>query len=172
MKQKQILFLVILFLSFSKNVFSAENEKPQENLTKEEKILTLEDCVSLAKENNLSIKVEQNTLNDLKRKNETSWNSVSPSIKGEASFLDDFSKNTESFSVSGSLGLTLSTNLYSTIKGAKLNYENGLLTYNQAVKQIEMSVWKTFYGLIYKTEYLSFQSQNLLTAKKELRAES
>ena len=166
MKQKQILFLVILFLSFSKNVFSAENEKPQENLTKEEKILTLEDCVSLAKENNLSIKVEQNTLNDLKRKNETSWNSVSPSIKGEASFLDDFSKNTESFSVSGSLGLTLSTNLYSTIKGAKLNYENGLLTYNQAVKQIEMSVWKTFYGLIYKTEYLSFQSQNLLTAKK------
>ena len=29
-----------------------------------------------------------------------------------------------------------------------------------------MSVWKTFYDLIYKTEYFSFQSQNLLTAKK------
>ena len=162
MKLKQILFLFILFSVFSWNVFSAENGE----LSKE-KILTLEECISLAKENNLSIKVQQNTLNDLKRKNETSWNSVSPSIKGEASFQDDFTnKTTESFSISGSLGLTLSTNLYSTIKGANLNYENGLLTYNQAVKQIEMSVWKTFYDLIYKTEYFSFQSQNLLTAKK------
>ena len=162
MKLKQILFLFILFSVFSWNVFSAENDE----LSKE-KILTLEECISLAKENNLSIKVHKNTLNDLKRKNETSWNSVSPSIKGEASFQDDFTnKTTESFSISGSLGLTLSTNLYSTIKGAKLNYENGLLTYNQAVKQIEMSVWKTFYDLIYKTEYFSFQSQNLLTAKK------
>ena len=160
MKLKQILFLFILFSVFSWNVFSAENGE----LSKE-KILTLEECISLAKENNLSIKVHKNTLNDLKRKNETSWNSVSPSIKGDAAFQDDFNK-TESFSISGSLGLTLSTNLYSTIKGAKLNYENGLLTYNQAVKQIEMSVWKTFYDLIYKTEYFSFQSQNLLTAKK------
>ena len=160
MKLKQILFLFILFSVFSWNVFSAENDE----LSKE-KILTLEECISLAKENNLSIKVQKNTLNDLKRKNETSWNGVSPSIKGEAAFQDDFNK-TESFAISGSLGLTLSTNLYSTIKGAKLNYENGLLTYNQAVKQIEMSVWKTFYDLIYKTEYFSFQSQNLLTAKK------
>ena len=161
MKLKQILFLFILFSIFSWNVFSAENDE----LSKE-KILTLEECISLAKENNLSIKVQKNTLNDLKRKNETSWNSVSPSIKGEAAFQDDFINKTESFAISGSLGLTLSTNLYSTIKGAKLNYENGLLTYNQAVKQIEMSVWKTFYDLIYKTEYFSFQSQNLLTAKK------
>ena len=161
MKLKQILFLFILFSVFSWNVFSAENDE----LSKE-KILTLEECISLAKENNLSIKVQKNTLNDLKRKNETSWNSVSPSIKGEAAFQDDFINKTESFAISGSLGLTLSTNLYSTIKGAKLNYENGLLTYNQAVKQIEMSVWKTFYDLIYKTEYFSFQSQNLLTAKK------
>ena len=161
MKLKQILFLFIFFSVFSWNVFSAENDE----LSKE-KILTLEECISLAKENNLSIKVQKNTLNDLKRKNETSWNSVSPSIKGEAAFQDDFVNTTESFAISGSLGLTLSTNLYSTIKGAKLNYENGLLTYNQAVKQIEMSVWKTFYDLIYKTEYFSFQSQNLLTAKK------
>ena len=161
MKLKQILFLFILFSVFSWNVFSAENDE----LSKE-KILTLEECISLAKENNLSIKVQKNTLNDLKRKNETSWNSVSPSIKGDATFQDDFVNKTESFAISGSLGLTLSTNLYSTIKGAKLNYENGLLTYNQAVKQIEMSVWKTFYDLIYKTEYFSFQSQNLLTAKK------
>ena len=161
MKLKQILFLFILFSVFSWNVFSAENDE----LSKE-KILTLEECISLAKENNLSIKVHKNTLNDLKRKNETSWNSVSPSIKGDAAFQDDFINKTESFAISGSLGLTLSTNLYSTIKGAKLNYENGLLTYNQAVKQIEMSVWKTFYDLIYKTEYFSFQSQNLLTAKK------
>ena len=161
MKLNQILFLFILFSVFSWNVFSAENGE----LSKE-KILTLEECISLAKENNLSIKVQKNTLNDLKRKNETSWNSVSPSIKGDAAFQDDFTNKTESFAISGSLGLTLSTNLYSTIKGAKLNYENGLLTYNQAVKQIEMSVWKTFYDLIYKTEYFSFQSQNLLTAKK------
>ena len=161
MKLKQILFLFILFSVFSWNVFSAENGELSKEI-----ILTLEECISLAKENNLSIKVQKNTLNDLKRKNETSWNSVSPSIKGEAAFQDDFVNKTESFAISGSLGLTLSTNLYSTIKGAKLNYENGLLTYNQAVKQIEMSVWKTFYDLIYKTEYFSFQSQNLLTAKK------
>ena len=111
MKLKQILFLFILFSVFSWNVFSAENDE----LSKE-KILTLEECISLAKENNLSIKVQKNTLNDLKRKNETSWNSVSPSIKGDAAFQDDFINKTESFAISGSLGLTLSTNLYSTIK--------------------------------------------------------
>lgn len=161
MKTEKFLFVFLIISIFVGNVFSEENTQ-----TGKETVLSLEDCIVLARENNISIKVQQNTLEDLKLKNSFSWNSVSPTLKGEASYSDNFLQDVKSFGVSGSVGLTLSTNLYSSIKGAKLNYENGILTYQQAVKQIELNVWKAFYGLIYKNDYYLFQKQNLETAKK------
>lgn len=133
----------------------------------EKKVLTIEDAVQLAKENNISIKTAENTLNNLDLKNKYSWNSVSPTANLNGNFSDNLESDSASFSLSGSINLNLKTNLYSEIKGAKLNYEKGLLTYKEAVRQIELSVRKSFYNLIYQQENLVLQNRSLETSKTQ-----
>ena len=131
------------------------------------KELTVEDAVQLAKENNISVKIAENTLDDLELKNKYSWNSVSPTASMNGNFSDNFENDTTNFSLSGSVNLSLKTNLYSEIKGASLNYQKGLLTYNEAVRNIELSVRKSFYNLIYQQENLVLQKRSLETSRTQ-----
>ncbi len=155
-----------LFVSFFLvNGLFAQTEEL--NNQSEKKVLTIEDAVQLAKENNISIKTAENTLNNLDLKNKYSWNSVSPTANLNGNFSDNLESDSTSFSLSGSVNLNLKTNLYSEIKGAKLNYEKGLLTYKEAVRQIELSVRKSFYNLIYQQENLVLQNRSLETSKTQ-----
>ena len=61
MKTEKFLFVFLIISIFVGNVFSKENTQ-----TGKETVLSLEDCIVLARENNISIKVQQNTLEDLK----------------------------------------------------------------------------------------------------------
>lgn len=149
--------IFLLFLPFLlMNVLSAQK-----------KILTIDDAVQLAKENNISLKTAENTLDNLELLNKYSWNSVSPTASLSGNLSDDIESDSSSFSFSGSVNLNLKTNLYSEIKGAKLNYEKGLLTYNEAVRKIELSVRKSFYNLIYQKENLVLQKRSLETSKTQ-----
>ncbi len=149
--------IFLLFLPFLlMNVLSAQK-----------KILTIDDAVLLAKENNISVKTAENTLDNLELLNKYSWNSVSPTASLSGNLSDDIESDSSSFSFSGSVNLNLKTNLYSEIKGAKLNYEKGLLTYNEAVRKIELSVRKSFYNLIYQKENLVLQKRSLETSKTQ-----
>lgn len=149
--------IFLLFLPFLlMNVLSAQK-----------KILTIDDAVLLAKENNISVKTAENTLDNLELLNKYSWNSVSPTASLSGNLSDDIESDFSSFSFSGSVNLNLKTNLYSEIKGAKLNYEKGLLTYNEAVRKIELSVRKCFYNLIYQKENLVLQKRSLETSKTQ-----
>lgn len=149
--------IFLLFLPFLlMNVLSAQK-----------KILTIDDAVLLAKENNISVKTAENTLDNLELLNKYSWNSVSPTASLSGNLSDDIESDFSSFSFSGSVNLNLKTNLYSEIKGAKLNYEKGLLTYNEAVRKIELSVRKSFYNLIYQKENLVLQKRSLETSKTQ-----
>ena len=152
LKRSFVLFVSLLFL----NLLSAEG-----------KILAIEDAVRLAKENNISVKTAENTLDNLELLNKYSWNSVSPTATLSGNISDDIENDSSSFSFSGSVNLNLKTNLYSEIKGAKLNYEKGLLTYNEAVRKIERSVRKNFYNLIYQKENLVLQKRSLETSKTQ-----
>lgn len=152
LKRSFVFFVSLLFL----NLLSAEG-----------KILTIEDAVRLAKENNISIKTAENTLDNLELLNKYSWNSVSPRATLSGNISDDIENDSSSFSFSGSVNLNLTTNLYSEIKGAKLNYEKELLTYNEAVRKIERSVRKNFYNLIYQKENLVLQKRSLETSKTQ-----
>ena len=152
LKRSFVLFVSLLFL----NLLSAEG-----------KILTIEDAVRLAKENNISVKKAENDLDSLAVQNKYSWNSVSPAAKLNGNFEDDIENDTTAFSLSGAVNLSLKTNLYSEIKGAKLNYEKGLLTYSEAVRQIELSVRKKFYNLIYQKENLVLQNRSLETSRAQ-----
>lgn len=149
--------IFLLFLPFLlMNVLSAQK-----------KSLTIEDAVQLAKENNISVKTAENTLDNLELLNKYSWNSVSPTATLSGNISDDIENDSSSFSLSGAVNLSLKTNLYSEIKGAKLNYEKGLLTYNEAVRKIERSVRKNFYNLIYQKENLVLQKRSLETSKTQ-----
>lgn len=152
LKESFVLFLLFFMLS---------------GLFAQNKILTIEDAVQLAKENNISVKTAENTLDNLGLLNKYSWNSVSPTATLSGNLADDIENDSSSFSFSGSVNLNLKTNLYSEIKGAKLNYEKGLLTYNEAVRKIELSVRKNFYNLIYQKENLVLQKRSLETSKTQ-----
>ena len=135
--------------------------------------LTIEDAVNLANQNNITIKTSQGSLDLLKAKNTFSWNSISPSFGLSGSFVPDLEDwanpddNIYSFGLTGSVSLTLKTNLYSDIKGAKIAYESGKLSYEQTCRKIELNVRTAFYGLLYEQENLVLQQRSLATAKTQ-----
>ena len=148
---------------FAQSVSKNQNES-------EKLILTIDDAVKIASENNTSIRQSKLNLEKLEAANRYSWNSVSPSISASGSYVNPFTEpkgdfSTDSISLSGTVALGLSTNLYTTMKGARLNYENGLISYEQACRSIELSVRKTFYGLLYEKENIDLQKRGLETSR-------
>ncbi|MDE6720374.1 MAG: TolC family protein [Treponemataceae bacterium] len=131
-------------------------------------VITIQDAVQTALENNISLKRSQIQFDAAARTKKSSWNSVSPAI----SMGGGFSKNNENFAenysayVQASIGITLSTNLYSDIKNAALRYEAGELSYETAKRSIEMNVRSAFYALLYQKENISLQEQNLETTRE------
>ncbi len=160
------IFLFCFALFALQNIFAESSEKSE---VAENKVqtLTIEDAVELAKQNNISVKIAENTLKNLEIQNKYSWNSVSPSATVSGSYNDDLENDSSNLSISGSVNLSLKTNLYSDIQGAKLNYKKGKLTYEQAVREIELSVRKSFYNLIYQQENLALQKQSLETSRTQ-----
>ena len=137
----------------------------------EQKVLTIDDAVKYASENNLSIQQSRITLDGLKRTKAYSWNSVSPSVTASGSIAVPNDQTNSSYnyseSITGTLSLTLTPSLYTSMKTAYLNYENGKITYDEAVRSIELSVRKTFYGLLYEQKNITLQKRNLETAGEQ-----
>lgn len=149
------------------SVFAASAEEMEPPAAAQ--VLALADAVNLALENNLDIRRSENSVGLLKTKDKYSWNSVSPSINLNGSFADNFEAGTTSFSLSGSLGISLSPNLYASIRGARLNYEQGLISYGQTVRTVELNVRKAFYGLLYEQENIALQKRSLATSEAQYR---
>ena len=153
-----------------------EHPKNTENNGKNEEILSLsvEDAVVLAKKNNVSVARAQITLDAAERTKNHSWNSVSPtaSVSATSSIpIDVLSDNdagyTANLGVSATVSLSLSANLYTTMKSAKIAYESGKITFDDAVKSVELSVRETYYGLLYEQENIVLQEKNLEIAKTQ-----
>ena len=150
-------------------IFFAFQLSAQQNEAKVRKI-TVDEAVLLATDNNISIKIQKSKLNTLKRKNTFSWGSVGPSaslsggmqipLQKQTASLPDYSYNAEV-----RLGLTLTPALYTSIKEAKLRYENGKTSYEDAVREVEVSVRKLFYNLLYTQEKINLSRRNMETAR-------
>lgn len=153
---KKTIFLSALLLLFCEVVFCQQDVRQ----------LTIDDAVILAADNNLTLKRNQLALNQLELKDKYSWNSVSPTIRASAQFGNGLKENSTSLSISGNISFGLTPALYSSIKSAKLNYENGITSYETAVKTVEKNVRQIFYSLIYSKENLSLLNRNLETAKQ------
>ncbi|MCR5614205.1 TolC family protein [Treponema sp.] len=149
--RKQILFLVIMA------VFIASGFA-----------LSLEEAVSFALENNISIKREQISLEAVKRTSAHSWNTLLPSLSlsanDEISSEKGFQNN---FGVEGKVSVSLTSGYFASIKKAKADFETAKISYDQAVSEIISQVKKSYFSLIYEKENLKYLIENLENAKKQ-----
>lgn len=136
--------------------------------------LTCDDAVKMAMENNVSIARSQITLEAANRSKNHSWNSISPTASVSASssvpvnsLSDKNTDYTANLGISATVSLSLSANLYTSIQTAKLNYEQQKISFNNAVRSIELSVRQTYYGLIYEKENIALQEENLKIARTQ-----
>lgn len=136
--------------------------------------LSVDEAVEMAKKNNVSVARGKITLDAAARAKSHSWNSVSPSASVSAtssipvdSLSDTESKYTASYGVSATVSVSLSGNLFTSMNAAKIAYESGKLTFDDAVKNVELSVREAFYGLLYEKENITLQEKNLEIAKTQ-----
>ena len=153
-------FLILLILSVCASFFAQEK-----------KTITVDEAVSLACQNNVTIQKQKINLNLLDKKNKTSWTSVSPTASLSAGYNPSLEENSPStWTISASVNLSLTPSLYTAINGAKINYENGLITYDSAIRTIELNVRKLFLNLILTKENIALQQRNLETARQRYNA--
>ena len=135
--------------------------------------LTIAEAVAMAQKNNVSIARNTITLDAAKRAKNHSWNSISPtaSVSGGLSIPDGIGDSDDpsnyTASVTGTVSLSFSPNLFTSIKSARLSYEQGEISYDQACRTVELNVREAFYGLLYEKENITLQERNLQTAKEQ-----
>lgn len=162
---KRLLFSVAaLFI-----IFELSAQQTESNTRK----ITVDDAVILAADNNISLKRQKIVLDALDMRNKTSWNGVSPSVSVSGSLeiplngllteMEATNKYVYGFGASVSLALTPS--LYTSIRDAKLKFESGKTSYEDAVRQVELNVRKLFYSLLYTKESIALQKRNMETAR-------
>lgn len=146
--------------------------------------LTVDQAVDYAMEHSRTLKSAQIDLEIKRRAKDFAWNVFIPSVNGTAvvsrsnqaavsgmpggSAADPTEKDhwTISGGVSVSLGLSLA--LIDGIRANSANYEAGLITWEQAVKQNELSIRKLFYALLLQQESLSIQEESLVNAEQRM----
>lgn len=163
------LFTFVCFTLFAFSGFAQEKEGREYRLS-------VEDAVKIAKENNVSVQQQKITLNVAQRTKDHSWNSLSPSLSvGATSTVpvdaltggDQTSSYSASFELSATASLSLTANLYTTMQGAKIAYEQNKLSFEEAVRKIELSVRESYYELLYSKENIKLQEENLAIAKSQ-----
>ncbi|MCF0241250.1 MAG: TolC family protein [Treponema sp.] len=142
-------------------------------LSAEDLTLSVEQAVELAMQNNISVKQAERTLKSAERADKYSWNSVSPSISASGNLSIPLMENAQtksqdmSVSVSGSASIRLSPSLYTSIRSAKLDLEQGLITYEEACRSVELNVRKIFYSILLSEENIATQKRSMEAAKRQ-----
>lgn len=149
--RKQILFIVIMAVSTAGGF-----------------ALSLEQAVSLALENNISIKREQISFEAAKRTSAHAWNTLLPSLSlsanDEMSSENDFQNN---FGVEGRVSVSVSSDYFASIQKAKADFETTKISYDQAVSEIISQVKEAYFSLLYEKENLKYLRESLENAKSQ-----
>lgn len=139
MKIKRLVFILWLIPAF---------------LYSQEKVnLDVKSAVDSAIKNNIPLKQEEIQLKENERKYEHSWNSFLPSITAKANVnnngnLSDLTDNKSSFDTGISANLNINAGLSQKLESLKLSFENGKVSYSNAVTQLENEVTSAFYSLL------------------------
>lgn len=132
-----------------------------------ETALTVDSAVESALKNNISVERSKLSLSSLERKSGKSWNGLFPSLSVGAGVSKANEADTVSAYGMASVSLSVSPAIIQSINQARLNYEAGRISYDTALRDVELSVRKAFYGLIYEQEYVGLLKKNLATAEKQ-----
>ncbi len=143
--------------------------------------ITSEAAVALALENNLSLQSEGINLKMKERGKDTAWNAFIPSVSATAGVVNTGALfgdpnpmiippnyTDRNWVVNGGLSASLPINiaLGTGIKQTKIDYEAGLLSYEDARKQLNRDVRKTYFALIATATDLELSRQNIEIAEK------
>lgn len=130
--------------------------------------LSLEEALSLAMENNISLKREEIILGAAERTSRHSWNSLLPSVSvgvnDELSLQEGLQNN---FGLEGKVSVTVSPDFLLSIKKAQADYDAARISYEQAVSEILSQIKEAYFSLLYEKQNLDYLYENLENAKKQ-----
>ncbi len=163
MKQGYTFTFAILFLSVA--LYSSAVEMP----------LDVETAVSLALQNNLTLKASRIDLETKKRAKKNSWNEFLPSVNLGLGLTNSggyrsstASTQSSPWDINGSMTASLplsAANIYS-IQNTRLACETEEIRLEGTEKQLERDVKQAFYNLIVLKEKARLMEQNIETAQK------
>lgn len=134
-------------------------------ISAETTVLDINKSVELALENNLGLKSSRLDVEIKKRNTDLSWNSFIPAVQASGTLMrwnvDPIIYPQWGLSAGLDLSLNLSYALFKGMKGTKLDYEAGLISYETALKQLERDVRKNFYNILVYEENLWLMEQNI-----------
>ncbi len=158
-------------------------------LAQEALSLTVQDAVELALEKNLSLQSEYIALGTREREHKAAWNDLIPSLsasgnlqRSSTAFSGDppiipgipgITPDQSALPYNGkwSVGLALNSSLLlniavgTAIKQTKIDYEAGLLSYDEAQKKLSRDVRKTYYSLVAIKADLEIKAFNIELAE-------
>lgn len=190
MKKNYVGILVSLAL-FSVSVVYAQSESTvteNSGMTAEEPVvrLTIEQAVDYARENSKTLQSSAIDLEIKKRASSYSWNQFMPSVQVTGTMSRKNEVTQMSISIPGYLmppqpdpteadhwtavgGVSVSWNfsaaMIESIRLAKRDYEAGLISWDQTLRQTELQIEKLFYGLLLQEESLKIQQDSLENAR-------
>jgi outer membrane protein TolC len=162
--------LVFLFAAFAQESAEKSSGNSTENSDGNSVQLSLEDAVKSAVENNVSIKREKINLDTSRRNSTYSWNSVSPTISANGSYsapLPDKDDKGSTISAGVSLNVSISPSVYTTVKNASIAYQLQQISYDDAVRTVELNVQKSYYNILYQAEQIKLKEKSLATTKNQ-----
>lgn len=190
MKKNYVGILVSLAL-FSVSVVYAQSESAvTENSGKTAKEpvvrLTIEQAVDYARENSKTLQSSAIDLEIKKRASSYSWNQFMPSVQVTGTMSRKNEVTPMSISIPGypmppqpdpteadhwtavggvSVSWNFSAAMIESIRLAKRDYEAGLISWDQTLRQTELQIEKLFYGLLLQEESLKIQQDSLENAR-------
>lgn len=190
MKKNYVGILVSLAL-FSVSVVYAQSESAvteNSGMTAEEPVvrLTIEQAVDYARENSKTLQSSAIDLEIKKRASSYSWNQFMPSVQVTGTMSRKNEVTPMSISIPGitmppqpdpteadhwtavggvSVSWNFSAAMIESIRLAKRDYEAGLISWDQTLRQTELQIEKLFYGLLLQEESLKIQQDSLENAR-------
>ena len=190
MKKNYVGILVSLAL-FSVSVVYAQSESTvteNSGMTAEEPVvrLTIEQAVDYARENSKTLQSSAIDLEIKKRASSYSWNQFMPSVQVTGTMNRKNEVTPMSISIPGitmppqpdpteadhwtavggvSVSWNFSAAMIESIRLAKRDYEAGLISWDQTLRQTELQIEKLFYGLLLQEESLKIQQDSLENAR-------
>jgi len=185
MKTKHLFFIAFFLVALTSVGIQAAFAQEAGNLNGTMfRVLTVDEAVRIALDNNLSLKRSALNVGTAKRAADRSWNSLLPtvtasamvshptSITGETLPRQTMSPDgrpqdrdvwTPGFSLS--TGLNLSTAVIENIKKARADYEAGILSHEAVRQELELSVRKLFYQILLFDANRELAAQNFASAQ-------